>query len=594
MGVMEKFRNSAKYILYLLILSFGVLWALADTQVFDAVMAGPRSLGTVNGEAITFEAFNNRVQFYSERYREQSGDNPTPEMRAYYEQQAWEDLVSALVMQQEMEDLGITVTDAELVDMVTGPNPDPFIAQQFTDESGEIDRLALQNAIESPENREIWIMIESQLRDRRQQEKLNAFLTSGLVVGEEEIKREFMQSNSFADIEYVRFPISEIPDSTVNASEAELRAFYRENEARYQQKKSWRIKYVTFDTTPTSKDTALAVEEMVNLTDRFADASNDSLFLFQYSADTRFSRAYVKKDEIKEAFAPLFDLKKGEVSEPILEGGMVHLLKLVDQKGRGSTTEYQFVDFGRVVEADPFGTLEEKGRAADDFVYYATEDGFETEADRQGLEVKTGFVSEGNPFVPGLGSSRQILNFLERSKEEEISDIFELPNKLVIAKVTEFIPEGTRPFEDVKTQVERSVRLEKRRQALIAKVQSYIDGETDVASVAEKSGKTVQTANEVRLNATVISGMGREPELIGRIFRAAEDETFGPVAGESGVYVVKVVSKTEPDLETLTSAKKEEIRTQLEQKKNTALNRVWLEQLKAQADIEDFRSLVLR
>jgi len=38
----------------------------------------------------------------------------------------------------------------------------------------------------------------------------------------------------------------------------------------------------------------------------------------------------------------------------------------------------------------------------------------------------------------------------------------------------------------------------------------------------------------------------------------------------------------------------QQIRTELEQKRNTALSAVWVEQLKEAADIKDFRTLVLR
>ena len=167
MGLMQKLRSSTKYIIWLLIISFGLLWVLADTQVFDAMMAGPRNMGEVNSETVTYAEFNQRVNMFTEQHREQTGGSPDSEVRAQYEEMAWEQLIVDKILKQKMNDMGIMVTDSELVDMVTGDNPDPFIRQQFTREDGTIDRVALQNAIESPENREIWIMIEQQLREQR-------------------------------------------------------------------------------------------------------------------------------------------------------------------------------------------------------------------------------------------------------------------------------------------------------------------------------------------------------------------------------------------------------------------------------------------
>ena len=182
MGVMEKMRNSTASILWVLIFSFGILWVLADTQVFDAWSAAPQSLGSVNGEPISLNEYNQRVNFYTEQYQQRTGGSLNPEMRAMYENQAWEDLVAAELIQQKMNDIGITVTDNELLEMVTGENPAPFIRQRFQAEDGSIDRIALRAAIEAPENSEAWIQVEQQLRDTRRQEKMSNFISSGLKV----------------------------------------------------------------------------------------------------------------------------------------------------------------------------------------------------------------------------------------------------------------------------------------------------------------------------------------------------------------------------------------------------------------------------
>ena len=153
MGVMEKMRKSTGVILWVLIFSFGLLWVLADTNFFNVIERGPRSLGSVNGEKISLKEYNNRVNYYSEEYSRQTGNSMTPELRAQYQQRAWNDLVTSKLLQQKMDQLGIKVTDQEVVNMITGKNPDTFIKQQFQKKDGTIDRVALQSAIEAPENK---------------------------------------------------------------------------------------------------------------------------------------------------------------------------------------------------------------------------------------------------------------------------------------------------------------------------------------------------------------------------------------------------------------------------------------------------------
>lgn len=594
MGVMEQFRNSAKYMLWLLIFSFGILWMLADTQVLDSIMAGPRSVGTVNGESITFDMYNNRLQFYLDRYQQQSGQSPTPELRAFYEEQAWNDLINSLLLQEKMDDLGIIVTDAELINMITGPNPDPYIAQQFADQTGEIDRLALQAAIEAPENSGIWIQIESQLRDKRRQEKLNSFLESGIVVGKQEIVNEWQKSNATADVRFVRFPYAEISDSTITITDADLRNYYNEHLEKYQQEKSWRFSYVSFSTTPTAKDTALIVSDLQRLREPFQNAANDSLFFIRNASSSRYNSGFVPLADIREEYLTVIELQPGQVSEPILVNGIVHLLKLQEVKGSGNKREFRFADFARNVVADPLGTVADQATAADDFIFYAEETDFLAEAKQRGITVESGFATKGNPFIPRLGQSRQVLNFLGGAKVSETSSPLELPNQFVIIKVDQIIAAGPRPLEEVQTQVRREVLQQKRKKQLLEKAQAAIANQTNLLTLADAEGLDLQKAESVRLSALTLIGAGREPEIIGHIFGAEIGKISGPYAGETGVFVLEVLSKDIPEADAITQGQINQYRNQLRQQKMLIFNRNWLEELKTDASIEDYRALVLR
>ncbi|MGK7370305.1 MAG: peptidylprolyl isomerase, partial [Candidatus Halalkalibacterium sp. M3_1C_030] len=387
MGVMEKMRKSTGIILWVLIFSFGILWALADTKVFDAMQAGPNNLGEVNGEPISLEAYNSRISYYIDQYSQQTGNSITPEMRAYYEDQAWEELVTSKLIQQKMDELGITVTDQEVVEMITGENPDPFIRQQFQKEDGTIDRVALQSAIEAPENSEVWVMVEQQLRQKRRQQKMTNYVQSAMEVSSYEVEQAYIKRNTFADVSFVRFPFAEISDSAVNVTESDLRSYYNDNEEEFQRQESYRFKYVSFDKTPTKEDTARIVKEMKDLRSDFASTEDDSLFLVRYQSATPYSAEFVKKSEISEKYKPVLDLEEGEVSQAITKDGQVFSIKKLDER----RDEVKFVVFSFDIKADPIATVDKKAEEADDFSFFAEEDGFEEEAERREFEVKEAF-----------------------------------------------------------------------------------------------------------------------------------------------------------------------------------------------------------
>ncbi len=693
MGLMDKFRASTKYILWVLIFSFVILWSLADTQVFDSMMAGPRSLGTVNGEPISFEEYNQTVNNYMQNYQFQTGESASAELRSYYEELAWDNLVMQKILKGELDRLGIRVTDEEIVEMITGPNPAPFIAQQFTREDGSIDRVALQQAIEAPENAQIWVNIENQLREQVAMEKLNRYISNAVKISDVEVNYEFVNQNSTANARFIRFPYSEITDSMVTVTESDIRSYLNKNADRYKQEKSYRFKYVTFSKQATSEDSTRIYSEIENLREQLRVSTNDSLFLIDNLSTAPFNSTFRARDQVQEEFAVVYDMQNGDVSQVIESQGKVTVLKRLDgrngeslarisqvqltfndnnkeevaerarelvQQLRGGTDfsliastnsadfssnstggdigfvksadrpatlssavsnaavnaiigptehegsfyiqkvtareseEVKFAEMSLNVEADPFGTIDRQARSADDFSFYAREDGYQSEAERRGLTTQEGYATEGNPFISGLGQSRVVMNYLMRSKGGDISDAIDMDNQFIVVEVNEVIPAGTRPMDDIRAQLETLVRNEKRKEMMLARVNEQIAGQANLDAIASATGRNAIVANDVRLNTFTIPGAGREPMIVGAVFAVEPNTLSAPIAGESAVYVLEVTNRTMADPSSLSDAARTEIRTRLEQTRSATFQQSWIEELKNKADIEDFRTRVLQ
>ncbi len=693
MGLMDKFRASTKYILWVLIFSFVILWSLADTQVFDSMMAGPRSLGTVNGEPISFEEYNQTVNNYMQNYQFQTGENASAELRSYYEELAWDNLVMQKILKGELDRLGIRVTDEEIVEMITGPNPAPFIAQQFTREDGSIDRVALQQAIEAPENAQIWVNIENQLREQVAMEKLNRYISNAVKISDIEVNYEYVNQNSSANARYIRFPYSEITDSMVTVTESDLRSYLNKNADRYKQEKSYRFKYVTFSKQATAEDSARIYSEIENLREQLRVSTNDSLFLIDNLSTEPYNSTFRARDQVQEEFAVVFDMQNGDVSQVIESPGKVTVIKRLDgrngesmarisqiqlpfndankeevaeraremvQQLRGGadfgqlamtnssdfssnpnggdigfvksadrptalsaavanaainaivgptesegsfyiqkvtareSEEVKFAEMSLNVEADPFGTIDRQARSADDFSFYAREDGYQAEAERRGLTVQEGYATEGNPFISGLGQSRVVMNYLMRSKQGDVSDAIDMDNQFIVVEVNEVIPAGTRPMDDIRAQLETLVRNEKRKEMMLARVNEQIAGQTSLDAIASSTGRNVMVANDVRLSSFALSGAGREPLIVGAIFALEPNTVSAPTAGESAVYVLEVTNRAMADVSNLSEAERSEIRSRLEQTRSATFQQSWIEELKNKADIEDFRTRVLQ
>jgi peptidyl-prolyl cis-trans isomerase D len=588
MGVMESLRSSTKYLFWLLLLSFGVLWMLSDTQFFDAIKSGPRSLGSVNGDAISFDEYNQRLQFYTQQYSQQTGGTLSPEIRANYESQVWDEMVNIRLLEQKMEELGIVVTDEEVVDLITGPNPSPLIRQIFADENGTIDRNRLNAAIESPESTNQWIQLENQIRQQRRQEKLNNYLTSGNVVSERDIQTEYVRANSSASLHFVRFPFANVDASEVSVSDAEIAAYYSANKEDYKRETSFRMSYVVFSKEATAKDTARTKTEITSIRSDFANAKNDSLFLARYQSQTAYNNAFVSLDDIRVEFKVVAELENGEVSEPIQIGDRFHLIKRIAKDGK----DYKFANYSLQVIADAIETVDAMAEEADDFSFYAEEDGFKEEAERRNLEVFATSATSGNPSIVGVGNSRQLLNYLESSKVGEISTALELDRYFVIAQLDEITEAGFRPLEDVRSAIENKVGIDKRKEIAATRMNG-VTGSTLDAYASSFELKVDSVAN-IQMSNTVLPGAGREPALIGKIFTLEAGQISKPIVGDNGVYVVMIDTKNMAIVDDLTGAATQSIRQRLSQQKSQTFFTSWLETIKEEAKIVDNRKLLLR
>lgn len=590
MGVMERLRTGTKYIFVLLILSFGLLWVLADVNFFETINAGPNALGSVNGDRITNEEYQGRITYYTNLYTEQTGESMSPEMRAYYENQVWEELVNQRLIDQKMEELGITVTDEELLDMVYGDNPAALIRQNFSREDGTIDRALINQVLTDEQYSQAAISFDIQLRQERRQQKLSNFITSGFQITDAEVEQAYLKESSSADVSFVRFPFSSIAADEISISDSDLNAYYNANKENYKQDESYRLKFVTFSTLPTAEDTLEIIREVENLRERFASAPDDSLFLVNQFSDMEYNLVTVNRNDIREEYQPVNSVGVGEVTEVFLSGGQAVMIKKTAQRG----SEVSFVVFGRMIEALP-STLDSVGEKADDFQFFAIDsDDFDGEAERLGLSVEKGFATKGNAFISGLGNSQQILNFLERRKVGAISEVYELPSEYAVVQIIDKEEEGYRPLAEVRTQVENAVRNEKRKELAVEKMKSLLANNSSIEALATAAELDVQTANSVRGQATVLTGAGREPELIGSIFALEEGATSPVLAGNTGAFVIHVDSKSDANLEALTDVRRAEIRTRLENELNQRFLTVWIDELRKEAKITDNRSRLIQ
>ena len=282
-----------------------------------------------------------------------------------------------------------------------------------------------------------------------------------------------------------------------------------------------------------------------------------------------------------------FGAPVGTVVGPVESQFGLHLIRVEARANR----EAEIVQIARPVQGD-FRAIRDR---AEEFQVFTEEEGrdFAEAAAEEDLEVGTVTVTEGQPFVPGLQVGRDFFRFVRTAREGALSEPFDAGDALIVARVTEKTPEGTRPFDEVRTQIEAEVLTEKKRELQAQRLREAAGAGADLAAIARAAGSEVRTADALALASPVVPGFGQEPAMVGAAFGLKPGQRSGVVEGENAAFVVRTTALRGGTPGELTAATREEIREQILQRKRQQVQQAWLQALRDEAEIEDFRSQIL-
>ena len=186
---------------------------------------------------------------------------------------------------------------------------------------------------------------------------------------------------------------------------------------------------------------------------------------------------------------------------------------------------------------------------------------FDAAVTEQNLEKKTASLRENDRRVSNLDNSRSLVRAAFTSKVNTViqdiqgSTIFDFGDNFVIATLVSATEEGIASFESVKARVELAVLKEKKSQFLLEKAKNAMEGKTDLDAIASELGTTVKNATNINFTSFQIPGAGMEPKVAGMVSGSEPDKISKPVAGNNGVFIVKVTSVNNGDTQNVADEK---------------------------------------
>ncbi|KIC96395.1 peptidylprolyl isomerase [Flavihumibacter solisilvae] len=145
-------------------------------------------------------------------------------------------------------------------------------------------------------------------------------------------------------------------------------------------------------------------------------------------------------------------------------------------------------------------------------------------------------IKANDIMLPGLGSSRQLVRWMNDASVGDVSEPINVEDKYIVATLTEINKEGVMSAAKARPQVEFVIRNKKKA----AVIKSKLGSPASLEAVATATSQQVRTADSVRFNSPFIPNLGQEPKVIGAAFRKENQAKISaPISGNGAVFVLK-------------------------------------------------------
>jgi peptidyl-prolyl cis-trans isomerase D len=603
--MMQAMRDRVKLIYWIVIVSFVGLMFLVWGIGLDRNRGGKRKsrteavVATVNNRDISYEEWNNRVQSILGQMRQQQANNELTEnqiLRA--RNQAYDQLVRETLQRIEADKIGITVTDDEIVDMLSN-NPPAYLLNQFRDENGKIDYEAYYQALNNPNLP--WRLIEDGLRESLPLQKLLQLVQGRALVGETEIREAFLAETQKALAEYIAVPFTDIEMPEGEVSDEDVQAYYDAHLQDYKlpPRAVVRLVRVAKEASPEDQREILSIlgeirQEIVDGNTTFANAAQT------YSEDTSAAEGgdlgFLDRNRMVQEFTDVaFALPVGEVSEPVKTPFGYHLIQVTDEKldDKGKRVEVRASHL--LLKLHPSQATVEAMRER----FYD----FYERAETQGLEAAAGpdsfTVTETAPFqeglnIPDVPNSLPGSNFAFSHEPGSLSPVFETDTDFYVVEVAQRLPAGHRPLDEVRSLVEAALQREQRADLAAQRLKEATDlvhaGKSfEEAAKATKLTYAVTDTFTLRQN---IPEIGFGTAFARAAFQLDPGESLFDVRTQRGVYGIHLLWKSEFDEEEFQSRRSQIAQSLLFDRQRQVIEE-WMEKLQGKAHIVDHRADLL-
>lgn len=706
MSVIQKIRTRyaklAGGVIAIALVAFILMDALSSRT--SNLFGNDDSIVKVEGEKVDYKEYTQRTNDYEVLYgaNQQIDEN----FRSQINTMAMDDLVKEIIIKDQAEKIGLTVTDAERKDMIYGQDPDqgvksyqPFTnpnTKTFDPQYVKLFEEQVDQLDPTGKARIHWETYKGFILRNALVKKYTSLLSAAAYSPSFVAKQNAKQQAQMANIQYVSVDVENIPDDQVTLTDEDYKNYMTSHKDEFSTKeKSRNMQFVAFPVLPAKQDTARALGFLNTIKEDFIKATDNESFVNRNSEES-FKDIYQMKEDYESRYVDsIFALPIGGVLGPVYEGESYKLVKMLDKEQypdsvwcrhilintaqNGQVTlddttaknridsiaaaikagasfadmvaqysddagskekagEYTFKFNQKNTLTKPFGDFIFNGKKgetkivkvesgnysgyhlieilqqgpvktavktatvskalfagdeteneiyarANEFAGSSTNAAmFDTTARNSNLQVQSAFEVKVNDFsIYNIGPAREIIRWAYNAEVGDVSQVFAMNGKYVVAKLTEINKPGTRKLDDKLKADITPVLLEKKKAEMTAKKYADKKSLTDIAYAASKE---IQTYDSLRGNSSFSGPLGYVPKVIGYIFsnETKLNTVSKPIIEQGSIFFVTVTNRYQSPQADESFAERENEMLQSETK--NAFSGQELEEMKKRADIK--------
>jgi peptidyl-prolyl cis-trans isomerase D len=590
-------RSSAKFVMWILLAAFVGGFLLVETSglLGRTPVTPTTAVASVNGTDILYTDWQRRSSQLMQQEQQQGGRSLTQDEVRRIEDQAFDEMVSEILLQQEYDRRGITVSDAEVRDYARYEPPRWVTTAPDLQTDGRFDPAKYQRLLSSSQARQsgLLVTLEQYYRTEVPKQKLFQQVIAGVYVSDTDLWRAWQDANDSASVSFVAIrPTPTAADS--NISDADLRKYYDAHKAEFDRPGRASLSVLYIPRVVSAADSAAIRSRLLQLRAEIVGGGKFDEVAKRESAD---SISAVNGGDLGKGprgrFVPEFEkavdaLSPGQLSEPVLTQFGYHLIRLDSRAGDTVSLRHILL---RIQPSD--SSAAKVDRKADEISRIAAGSElpakFDEAARALGATPMRVQASEGQPamfqgkYIPSV--SAWAFSGVNRG---EVSDLFDAEDGYYLARL-DSISAGGKSFDAVRADVRgRLARDRAVERAVPQATELATAARTSTLEAAAAARKlTVETTGLVTRSvaATQFGGPG---EALGAAFALPVNTVSVPIRQRDGVYVLRV-NERKPANKALFEAQKKVVRQQRLQQVRQQRLQMYFEDLRKAAKIDDNR-----